>query len=185
MKGIKFHLSWFSKEENFQMGVVYSHIFQNLQQMHLCSADRYEEDKLLPFKGALFSQISQHQRHSHFTTPETDVVVMMMMMMICTYAHHYLGEYFGDLIFWDPVLLMRYYSESLVLMKEICIWESIVFLLLTSNLILEKKINNLNLFPSCFLFLEERLFILWVLMIFGKLNAILIKKKIILEKDEK
>lgn len=138
----------------------------------------------------LFRQIFQYQRCSHFTTPETCVVVRMMMMIIIiihAYTHHYLGRVLRGLDFLGSCSFnkIRYYSGSLVLRKEIHIWESIVFLLLlTSNLILEKKRIYLNLFPSFFSGREMFIFLgfSWSL---ENLMPFLLKKTIILEEDER
>lgn len=73
---------------------------------------------------------------------------------------------------WDPALFMR-----LEIIGEFGTYERdshleiyCFFLLLTSNLVLEIKIINLNLFPNCFLFSLE------------KLMPFLLRKKIVLRR---
>lgn len=116
------------------MGVVYPHNFSEITTNAVMHADLCEEDKLLPFKGVIFQQISQYQRCSHFRITEMDVgmmimAIMVMMMMIHAYTYHYLGRLVGRLDFLGSCSFyeIRHYSGSLVLKKEIHIWKSITF----------------------------------------------------------
>lgn len=148
--------------------------------MHLCSADLYEEDNLLPFKGVLFRQISQYQRSSHFTAPETNVVVMMMVIIIHGYTHHYLQRLVWGLDFLESCSFneISYYSGSLVVMKEIHIWKSIAFSIAYFKFNFGEEKKEFKFISKLFsLSGREVVHPVRFLMIFGKSNAILIRKK--------